>query len=60
MKRIQIQKAVLATAMVAMLGSCKKSFIEVKPEGRFLTENYYANRDQAYAGLVAAYDVLRK
>ena len=60
MKRIQIQKAFLATAMLAMLGSCKKSFIEVKPEGRFLTENYYANRDQAYAGLVAAYDVMRK
>lgn len=40
--------------------SCSKDFVEVKPEGQFLSENYYANGDQAYAALVAVYDVVRK
>ena len=42
------------------MGSCKKDFITIQPQGQFLTDNYYTNRDQAYAGLVAAYDVMRK
>jgi starch-binding outer membrane protein, SusD/RagB family len=42
------------------LGSCKKSFVDIQPKGQFLTANYYANRDQAFTGLVAAYDVMRK
>lgn len=52
--------ASLATTTVLLLGSCDKDFITLEPRGQFLSENYYANRDQAYAGLVAAYDVLRK
>lgn len=46
--------------MMAAIVSCKKSFIEVKPEGQFLSENYYADKDQAFAALVGVYDVLRK
>jgi hypothetical protein len=46
--------------LLFLLGSCKKEFITIQPRGQFLTENYYANREQAYAGLVAVYDVLRK
>jgi len=60
MKHIQIKKALLVTALVVALGSCKKSFIEIEPKGRFLTENYYSNREQAYSGLIATYDVMRK
>lgn len=60
MKRMNIKTAFLVATSVVVLGSCKKSFIEIEPKGQFLTQNYYANRDQAYAGLVAAYDVLRK
>jgi hypothetical protein len=60
MKHTKITSAVLGALSVVALGSCKKSFIEIEPQGQFLTQNYYANRDQAYAGLVAAYDVLRK
>jgi starch-binding outer membrane protein, SusD/RagB family len=44
---------------VAMF-SCKRSFIEIEPKGQFLSENYYADRDQAFAALVATYDVMRK
>lgn len=60
MKRIRINTAYLTIVLVVVFGSCKKDFISIQPKGQFLTENYYANRDQAYSGLVAAYDVLRK
>lgn len=46
--------------LLAMTVSCNKDFISLTPKGSFLTENYYADRDQAYTGLVAVYDVLRK
>ena len=60
MKSIQIKTAFLATTLLVFTGSCKKDFIDIKPNGQFLTQNYYADRRQAYAGLVAAYDVMRK
>jgi starch-binding outer membrane protein, SusD/RagB family len=60
MKRIRINTAFLAGAILLLLGSCKKDFITLQPKGQFLTDNYYQNRDQAYAGLVAAYDLMRK
>ncbi len=60
MKRIQIQVALPVILLFTMLASCNKDFITLEPKGQFLSENYYANRDQAYAGLVAVYDVLRK
>ena len=60
MKRIQFNIILLAAAIVGLLGSCKKDFITIQPKGQFLTQNYYTNRDQAYSGLVAAYDVMRK
>lgn len=40
------------------LGSCSKSFVEVEPIGTALEENYYRNAEEAYNGLVAAYDPL--
>jgi hypothetical protein len=60
MKRIRFNTTFLATAILVLLGSCKKDFITLTPKGQFLTDNYYQNRDQAYSGLVAAYDVMRK
>jgi hypothetical protein len=60
MKHIRIKKAILCAAILVSLGSCSKDFITLQPEGQFLTQNYYTDRDQAYSGLVAVYDVLRK
>jgi len=60
MKRTYIKTAFLATSFLVVMGSCKKSFLELEPKGQFLSQNYYSNREEAYAGLVAAYDVLRK
>ncbi len=59
MKNIKIRIATLASGLV-LLASCKKDFITIQPQGQFLSQNYYANRDQAYAGIVGIYDVLRK
>lgn len=59
MKHISLRNAFLASLLL-LLGACKKDFITIEPRGEFLTQNYYANRQQAYTGLVATYDVLRK
>jgi len=50
----------IAIAVGAAVSSCKKSFVDIQPQGQFLSENYYKNQDQAYAALVAAYDPVRK
>lgn len=38
--------------------SCKEEFLEVEPIGRSLEDNYYRNADEAFNGLVAAYDAV--
>jgi hypothetical protein len=60
MKNFRVKTAFLAIVILFLLGSCKKTFIDLTPKGQFLTQNYYANRDQAFTGLVATYDVMRK
>ncbi len=60
MKNISLKTIMVAGGLMLLLASCKKDFIEIKPRGQFLTENYYSNRSEAYAGLVAAYDPMRK
>lgn len=41
-------------------GSCGEDFVTIQPEGLFNEENYYQTEEQAYSGLIAVYDVLRK
>jgi starch-binding outer membrane protein, SusD/RagB family len=41
-----------------LLSSCKDDFLDVDPKGTILESNYYKNPEEAYAGLVAAYDPL--
>lgn len=55
-----INKIMIAGALVTSLMSCDKGFIDVQPQGQFLTANYYADEDQAFSALVGVYDVLRK
>lgn len=59
--KIKIYKfPLLALAVLVTILSCSEDYLEVEPKGTFLTENYYSNQDEAFAGLVAAYDFLRK
>ena len=56
MKRHTIFLILIAAGL--FLGSCSKEFLEVEPKGTELEENYYKNAEEAYNGLVAAYDPL--
>lgn len=58
MKRINY--VLFAAVALATATGCKKSFVDVSPQGQFLSENYYADKDQAFGALVGVYDVLRK
>jgi hypothetical protein len=59
MKRRYIKyTAVSLLGMSSVFVSCKKSFLQVNPKGEFSEESYYSTPDQAFAGLVAAYDPL--
>jgi len=43
---------------MGVLSSCKKSYLATNPKGQFLQASYYSTPDEAFAGLVAAYDPL--
>lgn len=58
--KIHITKVMIVAALLFSMPSCKKSFVDIEPKGQFLTENYYKDQSQAFAALVAVYDVLRK
>ena len=60
MKIKRILYPVMGVAMLGSVFSCSKDYIELKPQGTFLEDNYYADADQAYTGLVAAYDKMGK
>jgi hypothetical protein len=59
MKKLNSNLLSLAVLLLVLV-SCKKEFIEIEPEGQFLTSNYYADETQAFGALVGVYDVLRK
>lgn len=48
----------LAAISLLILSSCGEDWLEVEPKGTTLEANYYQNADEAFAGLVAAYDPL--
>ncbi|WP_290793169.1 RagB/SusD family nutrient uptake outer membrane protein [Flavihumibacter sp. UBA7668] len=60
MKRRIIKHSILAIALTSIMTGCGKDFVTIQPKGQFLSENYYADRAQAYGALVGAYDVMRK
>lgn len=39
-----------------MMFSCSDDFVNVEPKGTALEDNYYKNAEEAYNGLIAAYD----
>lgn len=50
----------IAVVILVTIFSCSEEYLEVKPEGVFLSDSYYLNEDQARTGIVAAYDLIRK
>ncbi len=60
MKKIKINYLFIAVAMIITSASCKKGFVDIQPQGQFLSQNYYADQSQAFGALVGVYDVMRK
>lgn len=60
MKFKSIKFTMYSLLMFLTIMSCSESFLEVEPKGTALEDNYYQNESEAYAGLVAVYDLLRK
>ncbi|MBK7096641.1 MAG: RagB/SusD family nutrient uptake outer membrane protein [Saprospiraceae bacterium] len=60
MKKHMFKTILLSTFMVLLISSCSDSFLDVNPEGKPLESAYYKNQDEAFAGLVSVYDLLRK
>jgi len=62
MKKLMKKKHIINLVNLAMsfwmLGACSDGFLEVDPKGLALEDNYYRNAEEAYNGLVAAYDPL--
>jgi hypothetical protein len=60
MKIIKFKFLFIALAMIITTVSCTTDFLEVEPKGTDLEANYYKNEAQAFAGLVAVYDIMNK
>jgi starch-binding outer membrane protein, SusD/RagB family len=56
MKRLNIKAFTAMAAGLLVVAACQKDFLEVDSKGTLLESTYYQNADQAFAGLVAAYD----
>lgn len=51
---------VIATIAIMLTGvSCKKDYLELKPRGTALEDNFYQNETEVMQGVIAAYDVLQ-
>jgi hypothetical protein len=60
MKLNSIKNSIYAFAMLFIATACSDDFLDVKPNGTELEDNYYKNEAQAYSGLVAVYDIIGK
>lgn len=60
MKIIKTKYLLIVGAMIFSFASCSKDFVDIEPQGQFLTANYYRDQTQAFGALVGVYDVLRK
>ncbi|UTN05861.1 RagB/SusD family nutrient uptake outer membrane protein [Flavobacterium bizetiae] len=58
LKNIKYSLVVCGALFTAL--SCSEDFLTVEPKGTSLEANYYQNESQAYAGLVAVYDIIGK
>jgi starch-binding outer membrane protein, SusD/RagB family len=58
MKRKNLYQFCFIILGASALYGCKKSFLDVDPVGLNLEVNYYSNPNEAFTGVVAAYDPL--
>ena len=58
MKTRYIKYLAIFALGLPLLGSCNKDYLDVDPRGTVLESTYYKNPEEAFAGLIAAYDPL--
>lgn len=58
MKRTTLLYCSVFAGLLFGAGACKKSFLVAQPEGQAVESDYYQTPDEAFAGLVAAYNPL--
>ena len=56
----KFNKYLLLLICSSLFISCDEEFLNPDKNGLILEENFYADEEDAYAGLVAAYDLMRK
>jgi len=54
-----IKSTVAIVAMTLVFVSCKKDFLELKPRGTTLEDNFYRNEKEMMQGVIAVYDVMQ-
>ena len=55
-----IKSLLVLSLTFLMFPSCSNDFIETAPTGLEVIENYYKNENEAFTGVVAVYDLMRK
>jgi hypothetical protein len=60
MKTRNFNRGVITLSAALMLMACGTDYLEVPVTGQYEEDNYYQNETQAYSGLIAAYDILKK
>lgn len=60
MKLINLKYGLVVLVTLISITSCSEDYLEVTPTGTNLESNYYKNEDEAYSGLIAVYDMMRK
>ncbi|WP_242916712.1 RagB/SusD family nutrient uptake outer membrane protein [Pontibacter liquoris] len=58
MKSTYKKYILIAALSLPLLSACDKDYLDVDPRGTVLESTYYKNPEEAFAGLVAAYDPL--
>lgn len=58
--KLNIKNLIILATATASFAACSEDFLTVPAEGKALTSNYYKNEEEAFSGLVATYDVMKK
>lgn len=51
---------IVMISFISLLMSCSDEFLDPDKNGLILEDNFYGNEEDAYAGIIATYDVLKK
>ncbi|MES2652583.1 MAG: RagB/SusD family nutrient uptake outer membrane protein [Bacteroidota bacterium] len=58
--KYKYSKYVIAVIAIMLVGvACKKDYLELKPRGTALEDNFYKNETEVMQGVIATYDVLQ-